>query len=344
VASDASTESPPAALAAWLATEFDLAEADDWVQLVGGQSNQTYRLAAGGRELIVRRPPDAAIDASAHNMGREFRILSALRDTPVPVPEVLALCEDDAVLGAPFLLMERVEGYPLKDALPPDAPPQPEAARQVGEALIDALVLLQAVDWQGVGLEGFGRPEGFLERQVPRWTKQYRRVQVRELPRFEQVGAWLEENRPPDSPPAIIHCDFHADNCLTAFEDPARVTAILDWEMATIGDPLLDVGFLLAFWGDDRPTVPAHHTVQAFSRVPGAPSREELAARYAERSGRSVEHLHYFMALGFWKLSAIIEGAYAQFVNGEVDSPYARALEFDVPQLLDEAAGFAGLD
>jgi aminoglycoside phosphotransferase (APT) family kinase protein len=248
------------------------------------------------------------------------------------------------VIGAPFLLMGLVEGYPLKEELPPEAPPQPQAAREIGEALVDALALLHGVDWQAVGLEGFGRPQGFLERQVPRWTKQYRRVEVRDLPRFDQVGTWLEENRPAENPAAIIHCDFHADNALTAFENPARVTAILDWEMATIGDPMLDVGFLLAFWGDDRPTVPAHHTVQAFSRVPGAPTREELAQRYAERSGRSVEHLDYFMALGFWKLAAIIEGAYAQFVHGEVDSPYARALEHDVPQLLEEAAGFAGLD
>jgi aminoglycoside phosphotransferase (APT) family kinase protein len=157
------------------------------------------------------------------------------------------------------------------------------------------------------------------------------------------VADWLEENRPPDSPPAIIHCDFHADNCLTAFLDPARVTAILDWEMATIGDPLLDLGFLLGFWGEDRPTIPAHRTVQAFSRIPGAPTRLELADRYAERSGRSVEHLDYFMALGFWKLAAIIEGAYAQFLHGEVDTPYARGLEHDVPQLLEEAAGFAGI-
>jgi aminoglycoside phosphotransferase (APT) family kinase protein len=343
VASDAKMQAPPAALTAWLAAELGLEGAHDWVQLVGGQSNQTFRVTAGGRDLIVRRPPPAAIDASAHNMGREFRILNALNETPVPAPPALALCEDESVLGAPFLLMGLVAGYPLREELPPEAPSQPEAARQVGEALIDALVLLHGVDWKAAGLEGFGRPEGFLERQVPRWTKQYRRVEVRDLPLFDQIGAWLEANRPPESPASIIHCDFHADNCLTVFEEPARVTAILDWEMATIGDPLLDVGFLLAFWGDDRPTVPAHHTVQAFSRVPGAPTRQDLAHLYAERSGRPVEHLDYFMALGFWKLAAIIEGAYAQFVHGEVDSDYARALEHDVPQLLEEAAGFAGL-
>jgi aminoglycoside phosphotransferase (APT) family kinase protein len=168
-------------------------------------------------------------------------------------------------------------------------------------------------------------------------------VQVRSLPRFDAVGDWLEANRPEEIAPAILHGDFHADNCLLSAAEPVRVTAIIDWEMATIGDPLLDLGLLLAFWGSDRPEAPAMPRVQAFSRVDGAPSRGELAARYAERSGRSVAALHWYMALAFFKLAAIVEGAYAQYLDGRLTSSYAQALGDDVPRLLDEAAGFAGL-
>jgi aminoglycoside phosphotransferase (APT) family kinase protein len=313
---------------------------DDWLRevlggpftlerLSGGNSNETLVVRGPGRELILRRPPAAAIDPSAHAMDREYRILTGLADTRVPAPRPVA-CEHG------MLLMERVPGFSATTSVP-------YSARAAGEAIVDALALLHGVDWQAAGLEGFGRPQGFLERQVARWSKQYARIQVRRLPLFGAVATWLAARRPPDTDPAILHGDFHADNCLLSDDEPARVTAIIDWEMATIGDPLLDLGLLLAFWGPDRPQAPAMPRVQAFSRVAGAPSREELAARYAERSGRSVEHLDWYMALAFWKLAAIVEGAYAQFLDGRLTSEYARALGDDVPLLLEEAAGFAGL-
>ena len=342
--SPVSIEAPPTALVGWFKKELGLSGVEDWVQLTGGQSNHTYRVSVGGRDLIVRRPPNAAIDASAHSIDRELQIMEALRDTPVPVPPVVGFCDDDSILGAPFLVTGLVEGHSFRDQLPPEAPSQPDAARQIGEALIDVLVLLQGVDWRAVGLKGFGRPEGFLARQVPRWTKQYRRIQVRDLPDFDRVATWLSENEPPTSSVTVIHCDFRSDNCLIVFGEKAKVSAILDWEMATIGDPLLDLGGLLAYWGDERLQSPAMPDIQSFSRVPGAPTRHDLAQRYAERSGRSVEHLDYFMALSFWKLAAIVEGAYAQFVRGEVDTAYARGLKHDVPQLLAEAASYAGID
>jgi len=337
-------EPTPQPLADWLGEHVDADAPFTWRRLTGGNSNHTYLVAAGDWRAILRRPPTATIDPSAHSVAREHRIMRALRDTPAPAPDPLAFCDDVDVLGVPFLVMEHVPGHPIKDELPTDAPAQPRAAREIGAALIDALAALHAVPWREVGLASFGRPEAFLARQVPRWTKQYRRVQVRELPRFDEVAAALERLRPDDAEPAIVHCDFHADNSLIVFDEPARVSAILDWEMATIGDPMLDVAMLLAFWGDDRSQIRAFPEVQAFSRAAGAPTRQELAQRYAAATGRSVERLDFYMALVLWKLAAIVEGAYAGHLAGHDDREYARSLEHVVPALLEESAHHAGLD
>jgi aminoglycoside phosphotransferase (APT) family kinase protein len=330
------TAEEQATLGAWLERERPGESLQEVRRLAGGNSNETYLLQTSAGPRIVRRPPRAAIDASAHSMGREHRVLAALAQTEVPSPRPLAFCEDPAVLGAPFILMELVEGTALTDRLP-DA--YAEDVRGAGVAIVDALALLHGARWRELGLEGFGRPEGFLERQVGRWRSQYERHQVRELPEFYPLADWLQENRPAEAEPAILHGDFHADNCLLSLHEP-RVTAILDWEMSSIGDPLLDLGLLLAFWGNDRPDPPAMPRVQGFSRAAGAPSRAELAERYAERSGRSVQRLDYYLTLAFWKLAAIVEGAYAHFLSGEVADDYSRALGEDVPRLLREAVGF----
>jgi aminoglycoside phosphotransferase (APT) family kinase protein len=311
-------------------------------RLAGGNSNETYLLETTARRAILRRPPAAAIAPSAHSMAREHAILVALAQTDVPAPRPLALCADPDVIGAPFLVMEHVAGEAVLDRLPPGIDPA-LAAAEIGPALVDALATLHRAPWREIGLADFGRPEGFLARQVDRWRGQYERYRVRDLPGFEEVATWLEGHRPPDGAPGILHGDFHLDNCLVDPAPPVRVRAIVDWEMATIGDPLLDLGLVLAFWGPDRPREPAFPRIQAVSRVAGAPSRAELAARYAERSGRPVEDLPYYLALAFWKLAAIVEGAYAQHLAGTLDTPYARDLERDVPRLLDEAARFAEL-
>lgn len=312
-------------------------------RLTGGNSNETSLLLTDAGRRIIRRPPAAAISASAHSMEREHRILTALAQTDVPAPRPLALCTDPDVLGAQFIVMSFVDGVSLTDTLPAAYPPGAESARAIGEAFVDALAALHSAPWQEIGLADFGKPAGFLERQVSRWRGQYSRYKVREIPAFDQVADWLERSLPPSFEPGILHGDFHLDNCLVAKAPPARVLAIVDWEMATIGDPLLDLGLALAFWGDDRPAAPPFPHIQQVSRVPGSPSREELAARYAATSGRSVEHLPYYLALAFWKLAAIVEGAYAQLLSGQQDTDYARNLEHDVPALLEEAAGFAGL-
>jgi aminoglycoside phosphotransferase (APT) family kinase protein len=311
--------------------------------LSGGNSNETLLLTSPGGERIVRRPPHATIDAKAHNMAREHRVLTALDGTGVPAPTPLGFSEDPAIAPGGLLVMERIDGVSLTDALPAGVPATAETMTGLGEAAVDALARLHSVDWEAAGLEGFGRPDGFLERQVGRWRAQYERYAVRDLPRFGQLAQWLGAHTPATMRPGILHGDFHLDNCLYAMEPEIGVAAIIDWEMATIGDPLLDLGLLLAFWGGERPDPPAMPKVQGVSRLAPAPSRAALAQRYAEASGRSIKDLDFYLALAFWKLAAIVEGAYANHLAGKLDTPYARALEHDVPRLLEEAAGFAGV-
>jgi aminoglycoside phosphotransferase (APT) family kinase protein len=338
VASGVGTAS--AALQAWL-DEARIEGPYDLRPLTGGNSNETMLLTAGAERLVMRRPPRATIDSSAHNVGREERVLAALSGTAVPVPAPRGLCAEESVPEAPFLLMEEVKGTSLGDELPETWAGDPGAAvRAVGEQVATALADLHTLDWRALGLADFGRPEDFLARQVSRWRKQLDRYRHRELADFEPVAEWLEANRPDDVPPGILHGDFHVDNCLFAVEARPRLAAIIDWEMSTIGDPLLDVGLFLAFWGSERAEPIGMPWVQAISRLPGAPSRAELAALYEERSGRSLAALPYYMALAFWKLAAIVEGAHAHFVAGRTDAPYAAALEHDVPALLAEARWF----
>ena len=337
--SDLSAVSP--ALADWLGPALDDPGPFTLTPLSGGNSNETLLLTSPAATRILRRPPHAAsIDPSAHSMAREHRILVALDGRGVPAPRPLAYCDDPEVTPASMLVMERIDGVSLGAELPAAFGGD---TRAVGEALVDALAALHTVDWRAAGLEGFGRVDGFLERQVPRWRSQYQRYAVRELELFEPVAEWLQSHLPPTLVPGIMHGDFHADNCLLTPGPPARVAAIIDYEMTTIGDPLLDLGLLLAFWGDERPARPAMPGVQAFTRGAGAPSRAELAQRYAEASGRSVEHLPFYLTLALWKLAAIVEGAYAHHLQGNLDTAYASELEHDVPALLREAAAFAGI-
>lgn len=341
----ASSESAPIAVAdelqSWVAAVTEDDGPFDIRPLSGGNSNETLLVSSVTGRWVMRRPPPDSLDPTAHSMAREYRLLSALCDSPVPVPRPIAVGTEPAPEGRPALLMEFIEG----DALTTDLPEayRPEGAEELANAVIDGLADLHTLPWRDLGLGDFGRANRFLERQVSRWRAQYDRNRHRSLPDFEIVARWLERSRPPDGEPAILHGDFHIDNCLVTVEEPARLMAIIDWEMSTIGDPLLDVGLMLAFWGDDRGEPMAMGDIQEFSRAPGAPTREHLAERYATRSGRSLEHLDYYMALAFWKLAAIVEGAHLHYANGRLDTDYARALEYDVPALLAEARSFAGI-
>ena len=329
-------------VAAWLEEHAGVAGPLTGERVGGGNSNATFLLRGPDGPLVLRRPPAAAVSGTAHSMAREHRVLQALAGTDVPAPRPVALCDDAGVTGAPFLVMEHVDGVAITDTLPAGYSPGESTLRRLGEEMIDGLAALHRVDWQAVGLGDFGRPEQFLERQVSRWTRQYEGHAVRDLPRFAQLAEWLDAHRPPEWTPGLMHGDFHLDNCLFSPSEP-RLLAIIDWELATIGDPLLDVGLALAFWGWRPLDPPAMPQVQAVSRQAGAPGRDELARRYGGRSGRSVHQLPWYMVLAFWKLAAIVEGAYAQYLDGRLTTDYARRLGDDVPRLLEEAAHTAGL-
>ena len=336
------SEPAPPRLAAWLRDALGDPGPFTLRRLSGGNSNDTLQLRSPQAVRILRRAPAATVATNAHNMEREHRILAALAPTPAPAPRPLALCTDPDVAPGPILVMEAVDGHALTDSLPDGFPSAAETAAAVGPATIRAIAAVHTVDWRAAGLHDFGRPDGFLERQVARWRRQRERHRVRELPWFDEVGAWLDAHRPPDREPAILHGDFRLDNVHVA-APPVTVTAIIDWEIATIGDPLLDLGLFLAFWGPERPDPPAMPRLQAISRVAGAPSRAALADHYAALTGRPVDDLPWYMALALFKLAAIVEGAYAQHLAGNLDSAYARDLAVDVPLLLEEAAIHAGL-
>jgi aminoglycoside phosphotransferase (APT) family kinase protein len=311
--------------------------------LAGGHSNVTYFVTDGTTTCLIRRPPQHQLDASAHSMSREWTVLTALHDTAVPSVVPYGYCADVSVIGAEFLVLEFVAGsVSITDRLPEAYSADATTLESLGSGLVEGLAALHAVDWRAVGLEGLGRPDGFLERQVPRWEKQYRRNEVRDIASFDPLTAWLHANLPDHLELTVMHGDFHLDNCLFDRERPV-LRAIVDWEMTTIGDPLMDLGLCTAFWGSRLIDDFAMPKIQGVSRLPGAPSREDLVRRYAEISGRDVSHVAWYQAFALWKLGIVIEAAWGQHVRGELRTDYTAALEHDVPALFNEAAVIAGL-
>jgi len=302
-----------------------------------GMGNALFELRRGDQVWVLRRPPAVLNDKSASNMSREFRILTALDGSPVPHPTARILCEDADVIGAPFLIMDKVVGFTPGFVLPEPFASNPEHRRGLAYAYVDALVALAAVDWRARGLEDLGRPDGFLERQVARWLAQLDRYRVRELPELEFVTGWLETNRPAMSPAAILHGDYSPFNVMVAPDLPPRLAAVIDWDTGTIGDPLLDIGHLLARW-----TEPGEEPIlqdQAGGPA-GYPTRAELAARYAEGTGRDLSALPYYQCLALFKLAVILEGSYARkHAAGVPDA--ANAMAELVPRLTRGAAAFA---
>jgi aminoglycoside phosphotransferase (APT) family kinase protein len=307
------------------------------VEPVGeGHSNVTFVVRRGGWEGVLRRPPRPPIPPSAHDVLREARVLTALAPSAVRTPRVLAVCPDEAVIGAPFYVMERVAGEVITSSLPGvlDAP---EARRRIGEEVVDALVELHAADWRALGLEGFGKPTGYLERQVRRFLGLWEHNRTRDIEAVERVGRWLGEHLP-DSPTAtIVHGDFRLGNTMFAAQAPARLIAIFDWEMATIGDPLADVGYLCMMWpqADDPPR--GMFDLGTVTRQPGFPTRAELVARYEEASGRSMTDVRWYTTLALWKAVVFMEGNYRRAVAGATDDPYLEAFGDGVVELAELA-------
>jgi aminoglycoside phosphotransferase (APT) family kinase protein len=299
-----------AALAAYLDRELGGSAPVQVEQFPGGHSNLTYLVARGAAEYVLRRPPFGSKVKTAHDMGREVTVLSKLAPVFDRAPRVIAYEPSGDVLGAPFYLMERRRGVILRRELPAGVD-----ARRACELLIDTLVDLHAIDFAAAGLGDFGKPAGYVERQVRGWSERYTGSQTDDIAAMTEVAAWLEAHRPGDGPPALIHNDFKFDN--TVF-DPGftRITAVLDWEMATIGDPLMDLGGSLSYWvqADDSPLF--QQPIFGVTNKPGMMTRAEVAARYFERSGRRTEHLIFYYAFGLFKTAVILQQIYYRFAKG----------------------------
>lgn len=300
-----------------------------------GHSNVTFLVGRGDERWVLRRPPRGPLPPSAHDVLREARLLSALRPHGTPVPEVLASCEDPEVIGAPFYVMTYVEGWVLTAELPP-ALDTPEAPARIAAELVDSLVELHALGPGDEGLDGFGRPDGYLARQIKRFGGLLETNATRPLPQLEEVTEWLAANLPESPAPTVVHGDYRLGNVMFAPREP-RLAAILDWEMATIGDPLADVGYLTATWSASSDPVNAVSDLSPVTRRPGFPGREELARRYAERSGRPVDALPWYQVLALWKAAIFLEGNYKRFVAGTTADPYYAELEAGVPALAKAA-------
>jgi aminoglycoside phosphotransferase (APT) family kinase protein len=309
------------------------APADLSGQPVGdGHSNVTFALST---DVILRRPPRGPLPPSAHDVLREARLLSALEPTPVRTPRMLAVCDDPAVIGAPFYVMEKVEGDVVTTELPEPLDNPTECAR-IADELIAALVELHAVDWRAIGLEGFGKPSGYLERQLRRFTGLWEHNRTRELPQVEEVGQWLAANLPESPASTIVHGDYRLGNTMLAHGAPARLVAIFDWEMATIGDPLADIGYMMLHWVEPGDSV-GRFTLQSVTNRPGFPSRKEIIARYEERSGRSMHALDWYVTLALWKAVVFMEGNYKRAVSGATDDPYLKSFGEGVVELANRA-------
>jgi aminoglycoside phosphotransferase (APT) family kinase protein len=294
----------------------------------GGKSNLTYIVTAGDTEFVVRRPPLGHVLATAHDMSREFRVMTALGPTSVPVPKTYVLCQDAEVIGAPFYVMQRVAGTVYRGAAQTSTLTIPRATA-IAHNVIDVLAELHDIDPAAVGLSDFGRPDGYLQRQVVRWGKQLAASRSRDLAGIEELQERLAADLPAGGPPAIVHGDYRHDNAIV--DDHDRIAAVLDWEMATLGDPLADLGLLLVYW-DGVGTMPPGTLNQAVTPESGFPTGDELIARYAARRDVELSRLPWYHAFGFFKLAVIAEGIHYRYSQGQtVGGGFAHMGDVVVP-------------
>ena len=310
---------PAAAVGAYLAAQLgDDAWRECSVSLVsGGKSNLTFYVLSSAGEVVLRRPPLSTVLPTAHDMRREHRVMTALRDTDVPVPRTLALCEDESVLGAPFYVMDRVRGHIVREALPAGYADRPEQRHAIGIGLVDVLGALHQVDPASVGLGDYGRPTGYLERQVRRWGSQWeatRQPDEPDGPELDRLAGRLRESLPDAPTGPIVHGDYRLDNTLLDPERPGRIAAVLDWELSTLGDPLADLGLLYVYWpqADDGAEREGTLAVASVTTMDGFPRRSELFERYATRTGRDLSALPWYVGFGAFKLAVVCAGVAAR--------------------------------
>jgi aminoglycoside phosphotransferase (APT) family kinase protein len=310
------------------------------LQFPHGHANLTYLVRFGERELVVRRPPYGPVAPKSHDMAREYKVLSRLADHLSTAPHAYHLCEDPEVLGAIFVVMERRRGLIVRGAVPPEVDRVPDGRRRISFALIDAMADLHDVDFAVIGLSDLGRPEGFVERQVHGWKGRWDRAKNAELPSFEDMYGWLVENLPAQGRASLVHNDLKFDNVMIDPDDLSRVAAILDWDMTTLGDPLIDVGTLLGYWveaGDP----PERGATIAVTAQPGFPTRREIAERYAGRRGVPLPSLGWYEAFAMWKSAVVLQQIYIRYVRGQTKDERFAAMGDRVPLLVKLASQVA---
>jgi len=299
-------------------------------EIGGGHSNLSFLIRRDHRRMVLRRPPRGPIFASANDVLRESRVLEALRPTQVPVPEILARCGDPEVIGAPFFLMTFIEGSPINDGLPPSLA-VPDAAERIVEELVSTLADLHATSLTDTDLGAIGKPNGYLERQLRRFSALLDANATRPLPELERIAEWLSNHRPTTPTATFVHGDYRLGNVM--FVAPLRLAAVLDWEMATVGDPLADLGHLTATWAEPGDEISPMLALSRLTLAPGFPGREDVARRYAQITGRAVASLPWYQVLALWKSAIFLEGSYKRYRTGASSDPFFADLEQGVPML-----------
>ena len=328
----------------WLQSNVDGLSGELGFELIaGGRSNLTYKVTdTAGRQVVLRRPPVSDVLATAHDMSREHRVMAALAPTPVPVPKMLAFCDDVDVTGAPFYVMDFVDGAIVRGRAEAEAFPEP-ARRAIGPRMIEVLAALHAVDPSDVGLGDLGRPDGYLDRQLRRWSKQVEQSKTRDLPLLDDVHRRLAAAVPPQAETRIVHGDFRLDNLVAGPDGTVR--AVLDWELCTLGDPLADLGLLMVYWSDPGDQWSALGG-DAATLAPGFSSRADLKAAYEDSTGRDLSQLGFYVAFGYWKLACILEGVLSRWRHGAMGEELRNAADdFEkAVELLGEAADRAAAE
>lgn len=285
-------------------------------QFPAGHSNLTYSVRLGDLDLVLRRPPFGSKVKAAHDMGREYRVLSKLHTAFAPAPEPVLYCEDVEVLGAPFYLMKRIRGVIIRRDPPEGLDFSPPIARKLGESFVDTLAALHGLDYEAIGLADLGKPAGYMQRQVEGWIKRYYGSQTHDIPEVEPISRWMTENLPAESGASLIHNDYKYDNTIVAADDITRIIGVLDWEMCTLGDPLSDLGTAICYWinADDPPEMQLIRW--APTTVPGSLTRAELVARYAEKTGRDTSGMVFYYVYALFKTAVIAQQIYYRYHHG----------------------------
>jgi len=328
------------ALAGYLRDRLEGVESGVTVrQFPGGHSNLTYLLEAGGREYVLRRPPLGPVAPKAHDMAREYNVLRAVHPYFAQAPRAFLLCDDPSVIGAIFFIMERRRGLVLRREIPRQFAGDPDFGRRVSEAFVDCLAALHAVDITQVML---GKPAGFLQRQVSGWAERWQRAQTEALPQMDQLIRWLADRLPESPPPTLVHNDYKLDNVMLDATDSGRVEAVLDWEMTTAGDPLVDLGCVLCYWPEAGDPPARREALSNITTLPGWLTRARLVERYARTTGRDVSGLGYYEVFGIFKVAVVLQQIYFRYHRGQTRDERFRNFDERVRGLVEVAVEVAG--